>query len=74
MRDFMKWYFSKHDNDYQPAYVFIPMYLLTATTFIILIDMAAFVLVHYTIVTLGLVPLGLYMWYKEDTKETLDDN
>jgi uncharacterized membrane protein YdfJ with MMPL/SSD domain len=74
MRDFMKWYFSKHDDDDQPAYVFIPMYFLTTAAFILLIIMAVFVIVHYTVVPLVLVTLALYMWYKEDTKETLDDN
>lgn len=69
MKDFIEWYDSKLE-DTQPPYVYLPMRLLLILTLFLLIVGVIIVVVESYGVPLVLIPLGLYVWYVEDTKQT----
>ena len=72
MKDFIKWYGSKLDLD-QPVYVYVPLaFILIASLFLLLL-VGIFAMIATHGVPLVLIPLGLYVWYVEDTKDKTDD-
>jgi uncharacterized membrane protein len=73
MKDFFKWYKSKMEED-QPEYISITttgiLAIVVALLLAVLFVCTGYVIVATNGLALLVIPVGIYMWYKSDNKET----